>query len=522
MSSKHIIGLVVLEVSLILCATVVPNSYVFAEERISREYYPSGALKAEWYYQDRVLDGISRQYYENGQLKTEQYYENGHIRFERNYRNGELDGLETYYNDQGMPRTIFLYDNGRIRDSCQYESCKSPTEIARLEARYQEIQQTRLTNQKLMKTLKLLAWIFAGVMLIPGISLSLVRLAHYIVGAVNPVWFGVPPETAFPIRAQKHRGVLSSIRGGAGIDGVIGALGIIPASVFFTGILSVMAGITMAIVVAEGELTEPLLLPFLGIASALTGLTSIGVLWKFRARAHGVGDFLALMIGGIPGVILGAGSGWVFTGLSGVLTGVCYGLLLGILYGIVAFCMALLALSIGLVIDKFLFPVLALLFMQQYTVICANCLRYTEPMKSRYDKGKRYCEHCQAAVERTPITGKVIFVFGNFSLQPGKRQFICENPTFGLVQADIEGKLFFRSRVTLDQREQPVDVSEVYIDASSCEPHLIERFLTFIVNFPPKKGIHSVRIFHRGELDDLGVNLKNALHNTFSSVSPVA
>jgi hypothetical protein len=155
-------------------------------------------------------------------------------------------------------------------------------------------------------------------------------------------------------------------------------------------------------------------------------------------------------------------------------------------------------------------------------IICSTCLRYTQPLKSQCNAGIRYCENCHTEVEQTSEPGKVIFLFGQFSefqgqnFQSGdKRRFIILNPTFGDTQQKPENGLFFRSTVDLDREERPVDVSEVYIDIKTSDQRLIERFITYIINYPPAGGIGSVQIFYRGKMTDLGDNLNNALRNNF-------
>lgn len=156
------------------------------------------------------------------------------------------------------------------------------------------------------------------------------------------------------------------------------------------------------------------------------------------------------------------------------------------------------------------------------TILCGNCLCYTQPLKSRYNAGLRYCEHCHTEVELTREPGKVIFLFGQFSesqLQElrssGKRNFIVLNPTFGETRQKPENGLFFRSAVDLNREECPVDASEVYIDTKTSEWRLLERFITYIVNYQPRHGLQSIKLFYWGEINDFGENLRNALRNNF-------
>lgn len=133
------------------------------------------------------------------------------------------------------------------------------------------------------------------------------------------------------------------------------------------------------------------------------------------------------------------------------------------------------------------------------TVICQHCLRCTVPFRSHYKKGTRYCEHCGKRVEAGTDPDKVIIAFGD--IRPKK-----EGCVIGLANPDFE------------QKKQPIEVSEVYVDTATCNPQFLERFITYIVNYPPTHGLRSVKIFYWGELDDLGENLKNALRNTFAEL----
>lgn len=138
------------------------------------------------------------------------------------------------------------------------------------------------------------------------------------------------------------------------------------------------------------------------------------------------------------------------------------------------------------------------------TIICNTCLRYTQPLKSRYQNGgTRYCEHCQHEVEYTKDPGKVLLIFGD--LRPEK-----------------EGRIFELSNLDFEQKDYAIEISEVYIDPQTCDHRLLERFITYIMNYRPTYGIGLVQIFYKGELDDLGGNLKNALQNTFRHIKQIS
>ncbi len=137
------------------------------------------------------------------------------------------------------------------------------------------------------------------------------------------------------------------------------------------------------------------------------------------------------------------------------------------------------------------------------TIICGHCYRYTEPRRSLYDRGRRYCEHCQTELPFTHDPGTVIFLFGHISPPlPDSRMFMLSNPDF-------------------EQKDKPIDVCEVYIDTTTVDKRLLERFVTNILNCPPKHGLQSVQIFYQGKLDELGGNLKNALQNNFECVERI-
>lgn len=140
-------------------------------------------------------------------------------------------------------------------------------------------------------------------------------------------------------------------------------------------------------------------------------------------------------------------------------------------------------------------PLLVLLRFNK--VICNNCLRSTTRFRSQYREGRRYCEHCRQEIDPSGGYDKVNVTFGNIPLNLKEKIHILSDPDF-------------------EKREQPIDVSEVYIDTQTCNRRLLERFITYILNYPPKHGVQAVKIFHKGTLDNLGENFKNALQNNFT------
>jgi hypothetical protein len=89
---------------------------------------------------------------------------------------------------------------------------------------------------------------------------------------------------------------------------------------------------------------------------------------------------------------------------------------------------------------------------------------------------------------------------------------------FGDFHPKRQRRVFLLINPDVVQRTFPIEVSEVYIDTATCDRNLLERFITYIVNYPPTRGVQSVHILCKGELDELGANLKNALHNNFRHI----
>ena len=137
------------------------------------------------------------------------------------------------------------------------------------------------------------------------------------------------------------------------------------------------------------------------------------------------------------------------------------------------------------------------------TILCETCFRYTDPFASRYEHGRRYCEHCQHELEDTHIVGKIQLVFGEtLQGQIGERIFTLTNPDFERAVYGIE-------------------ISDVYLDPQTADPRLFEKFITYVSMYPPQRGTASIHIRYNGDLQALGSNLKNAIYNTFAVVEPL-
>jgi hypothetical protein len=262
------------------------------------------------------------------------------------------------------------------------------------------------------------------------------------------------------------------------------------------------------------------------IAGGITSVVFGGIAGFLGGRASTMTEwFPGGVFGGIAGGIAGHAAYYSFSrlpafplmkesslvegvvmGTLGALSGIIVGYLVGIFLSLIAGVLMKIIVSIAKIMNKLvsvvLIPLLASL--RFATIICNNCFRYTKPCKSRYEDGIRYCEHCNKPVEYTRERGKVCLAFGEFGkfqlrkMQSGGRRFLLVNPGF--------------------EEDHRIDVSRVYLDTETCDPRLLEGFITYIINSPPKDGLQSVQIFHQGELEDLGDNFKNTLQNNFKYI----
>lgn len=194
-----------------------------------------------------------------------------------------------------------------------------------------------------------------------------------------------------------------------------------------------------------------------------------------------IGIIITLVIGAVIGVIVGWIVGNIFSSIGSFII-----LIIG---GIVFF--------ISMVFSKLLNSLFIILEFRM--IVCNNCLRYSKPFESSYNNGTRYCEHCSKAVDRTKNPGKVIFTFGDYQVKKNIRNFILVNPDF-------------------KSKEEPIDVSEVYIDTKTCDKILLERFITYIHNYEPNKGRQYIQIFIKGNQNDIGGHLNNLIKNNFKNI----
>ena len=136
------------------------------------------------------------------------------------------------------------------------------------------------------------------------------------------------------------------------------------------------------------------------------------------------------------------------------------------------------------------------------TVICPQCLRCTHPFRSRYEGRQRYCEHCETRIISASAFKGVEIHFGDILADLGREIHIIANPDF-------------------EQKTEPIDVSAVFLDTRTCDSRLVEKFITYIVNHPPERGVQSVKIIYQGDIEHLDAHLTNALRNTFAHIDPI-
>jgi hypothetical protein len=232
------------------------------------------------------------------------------------------------------------------------------------------------------------------------------------------------------------------------------------------------------------------------IAGGLAGILSAGL---YAVRYKENGKIRRSFFGGLIGISAGVLSIGFYSKVS-TLHSLTVGFGGAIIWGAIGIIFPYIAKILSSLLAFVLIPLISLLRFK--IVICPGCLRYTYPMKSAYEHGKRFCEHCQKEVERTTTFQKLIFQFGTVSLKPNKDNLVLANPGVQLMN-------FY------------VDVGEIQIDMQTYNPRKLEQFIIYITNYPPKHGLKSIRVFYHGNLDEIEPNLRNVLQNTFKHIKPM-
>lgn len=269
-------------------------------------------------------------------------------------------------------------------------------------------------------------------------------------------------------------------------------LGIVPFSCLTVGIWALMGSVVWE-TAAQAQVSPRMLSMYLGgLSVAWLGLFGYS-LYAFRARGRQAAD-AGWAAGIISGVLAGGIGGLLLSLLLGAVTHLLLGLLVGVLGGIAATALFFFT---KWAVFRLVFPLGVVT--RFTTILCENCFRATHPLRCRYERGIRYCEHCNRFVDYTRDPGRLIVAFGEMPEQPDGRVFVLANHDF-------------------EQNTQPMDISDVYLDTHHIDKRLLERFFTYIINHPPERGITSVTVSYHGALDDLGDHLKNTLRNTFSQI----
>ncbi len=195
---------------------------------------------------------------------------------------------------------------------------------------------------------------------------------------------------------------------------------------------------------------------------------------------------------------------------AGVVTGYAFSMVLGAIIGL-ATGAVILGLAIGVtsgavwLFEHAWLPICSVLLKTVYhrRIICEHCYRLSYPLKSKYESGKRRCDHCGREISYSKMTGEVIAVFGTTYYPQREREFVFHNYDFSSMN-------------------HAIDISKVFI-GQDADPLLIEKFVTYCkALYPPRRGADSVKVFHHGQLESVGgLYLRNLLLNSFTTVEEV-
>jgi hypothetical protein len=227
--------------------------------------------------------------------------------------------------------------------------------------------------------------------------------------------------------------------------------------------------------------------------------------------------FEVFIIGTVPGGFFAALFGAVLFDYQVFIVSGSVGAIFGGLFGVVN---GLIPSIVSLMTNFFAALFTPLFGMVKFsTVMCGKCFRYSLPFRSQYESGRRFCEHCQQEIGLTQVIGKLVFTFGDLTLTVNNETHTIANPHFELHT--LPHRVFVFSNPDFTTLQHPVDVSEMYIDTKTCHVRNLERCITYLVTYPPRDGLHAIRIFHQGTLDELGENLKNTLRNNFKYIEQI-
>lgn len=167
-------------------------------------------------------------------------------------------------------------------------------------------------------------------------------------------------------------------------------------------------------------------------------------------------------------------------------------------------------------------------------VICPACYRLNKPKHSKEYEKRNYLESFSVKTENNVFTfnrNDPFYRLNHGMLRFGRRKRFClycgenlmtEKPYMKLVcvfgdniKEEWDKQTFVLKNPDVSHRDSPVDLSALYIDPAATDIHKLERFVTFVMNHPPKGRPEMLPVYYYGDLTPLGDHMKNLLENTF-------
>ncbi|MBN1409233.1 MAG: hypothetical protein JW969_00215 [Spirochaetales bacterium] len=118
----------------------------------------------------------------------------------------------------------------------------------------------------------------------------------------------------------------------------------------------------------------------------------------------------------------------------------------------------------------------------------------------KFGSGRRFCKFCGSSLtEDGPYITLKCFFGDRYAGETTGGEYLLENPE-------------------VSDRTQIMDLSSIVIDTATADRLKLERFITFIINFPPKTRLRKLPVYYIGELDTLGEPTRNLVVNTFGNI----
>ncbi len=131
-------------------------------------------------------------------------------------------------------------------------------------------------------------------------------------------------------------------------------------------------------------------------------------------------------------------------------------------------------------------------------ILCPTCKKvdvHTVLVKSHFDEYKEHHTHCSSKLENMKLS-KCILEFGfnkEYTQNTQDDSFVLQNPIL----------------------KTSIDVNEIYINTSILSYKKIQEIILFFIKNPPIWGLGKVKIFFKGNINQLSENTKNILLNDF-------